>query len=92
MDTKQEMSFKEWLARTVCATLAFCVAILALVAFVYLGMTAVVPEVENLNPVIGTCAALAVLASSFGVSSMAQWLNRGMLHSLTGLEPLPPKK
>lgn len=92
MEAKQEMCFKEWLARTVCAVVAFLVAMLAPVGFAYLGMTAVVSEFENHNLAIGTCAALAVVAAFFGVSPMAQWLNGGRLHSLTGLEPLPQKQ
>lgn len=92
MDTKQEMSFNEWLARLVCASVAFFVAMVAMIGFVYLGMMAVTPEFEKHNLATGMCAALALLASFFGVSPMAQWLNRGMLHSLTGLEPLPQKR
>lgn len=92
MGEKNEMSVAEWLVRLVCATLAFGTTVIGLAGSVVLGMTAVLPKVESHEYALALCMAIALLASFFGFSPMARWLNRGMLHSLTGLEPLEPKR
>jgi hypothetical protein len=90
--SKEEMSVREWLIRTVCALLAFGTAILALGGIVISGLEVEISSVANLNYGGDVCIGLAALSAFFGLSPMAQWLNRGLLHSLTGLEPLPPKR
>jgi hypothetical protein len=85
---KVDMSPREWFIRMTCMTLAFGSAILGAGGLFVVGMTALLPKIDSQSYNVAICVGLAWLSGLFGLSPMAQWLNRGLLHTFGGLAPL----
>lgn len=91
-ELETEMPVRECLVRAACAMLAFCTAIFTLGGVVIVGVIVETsPVAAGLNFGGYVFVGLAALSACFGMTPMAQWINRGLLHSLMGREPLPPK-
>jgi len=87
-----DTSLREWSVRVTCVTLALGTAILAAGGLVIVAMTALLPRIDSQSYSVAVCIGLAWLSGLFGLAPMAQWLNRELLSTFGGLEPLPPHR
>lgn len=76
---RTEMSAREWLAKMLCASLAFAVAIAAGIGMLYAGTMAVAASPEAHNEWLLWTVALAEISMIWGLPGMAAWVNRSLL-------------
>jgi len=89
---KADISLREGLVRVTSVTLAFGTAILAAGGLFLVAMTVLLPKMDAQSCSVAVCIGLAWLSGLFGLAPMAQWLNRELLSTFGGLEPLPPHR
>jgi len=92
MSNKIEMMIGEWFIRLVCVTLASGIVILGVCGIFIIGMTDLIQNIASQKYDAILCMGIAWLSALFGLSPMAQWILRNLLHSFGGLKPLPSKR